>query len=56
MNGPGILLSYDSPNEYGLFPSGASGEPKHRRGERRRRVSVAPFAIPGKRTEAKTVC
>jgi hypothetical protein len=28
MNGPGNLLSYDSPNIYGLFPSGALGKPE----------------------------
>ena len=35
MNGPGYLLSYDSPNEYGLFPSVASGRigPRYRKGD-----------------------
>jgi|GEM_PF-2411426 len=45
MNKPGYLLSYDSPNEYGLFSSGAS-QSRSTGKSKGRRVSVAPFAVP----------
>jgi hypothetical protein len=48
MNGPENILSNDSPNEYGAFPSIASGQvgPKYRRGEGAAHMRC-PFAIPG---------
>ena len=53
MNGPGYLLSYDNPNEYGPFPSGTSDQngPKSRRGgsggAELLQLGRCPFAIPG---------
>jgi hypothetical protein len=41
MNGPGYLLSYDSPNEYGAFPSGVSVSDK-RQSERIRGRACDP--------------
>ena len=48
MNGPGYLLSYDSPNEYGTFPSGTSGHvgPRSRQGDKGGGNAVL-FAVPG---------
>jgi len=55
MNGAGdYLLSYDSPNEYGPFPSGAPVKECKR--ERKGGASALPCVFPGYMTDFGTIC
>ena len=55
MNGDGdFLLSYDSPNEYGSFPSGVSNN--ERKQEREGGALALPCVLPGYMTDFEIIC